>query len=299
MRLPIKDDSYFAKNVNLSFENLKSVYLEAIKPRLVSKKVDVMLGDGIITQSYTFEPERVKSFFRRLIDSLKEWTVTGILSSNTDDLHRIYCQFTQEVGKYYLNGYFGIQFHALPYYRIDKRVIQIQRELAHIMDKANETFKLVSEKGNDIVHKELENTGHAEMEFEELFIKFFEDKSLFEQLEKKALSVEDGFPEFKEMHNRKIHLFAELDKLIIELYQISPVLMDYDKLMQGEEGVITYFDIEAVKNKKTKERDSYFDTKKVDTQLTEKIVDKLNVMITTLHDMSQHNNQSIIKYEDR
>jgi hypothetical protein len=289
MRLPIKDDNYFAKNVNLAFENLKSVYLEAIKPHLLSKKVDVMLGDGSITQSYTFEPERVRSFFQRLIDSLKGWTATGILASNTDDLHRIYCQFTQEVGKYYLNGYFGIQFHALPYYRTDKRVIQIQRELAHIMDKANETFKLVSEKGNDIVHKELENTGHAEMGFEELFIKLFEDKNLFKHLERKALSVEHGFPEFKEMHDRKIHLFAELDKLVIELYQISPVLMDYDKLMQAEEGVVTYFDIEAVKNKKTKERDSYFDTKKVDTQLTEKIVDKLNVMLTTLHDISKHN----------
>jgi hypothetical protein len=285
MRLPIKDDNYFAKNANLAFENLKSVYLEAIKPHLLSKKVDVMLGDGSIIQSYTFEPERVKSFFRRLIDSLRGWTATGILFSNTDNLHRVYCQFTQEVGKYYLNGYFGIQFHALPYYRTDKSIIQIQRELAHIMDKANETFKLVSEKGNDIVHKELENTGHAEMGFEELFIKLFEDKSLFEQLEKKALSVEDEFPELKEMHDRKIHLFAELDKLVIELYQISPMLMDYDKLMQGEEGVITYFDIEALKNKKTQERDSYIDTKRINTELTEKIIRKLNEIATTLHDI--------------
>jgi hypothetical protein len=289
MRLPIKDDNYFAKNVNLAFENLKSVYLEAIKPYLLSKKVDVMLGDGSITQSCTFEPEKVRSFFQCLVDSLKGWTATGILASNTDDLHRIYCQFTQEVDKYYLNAYFGIQFHALLYYRTDKHVIQIQRELADIMDKANEMFKLISERGNDIVHKELENTGHAEIGFEELFIKLFEDKNLFEQLERKALSIEDGFPEFKKMHNRKIDLFAELDKLVIELSQISPVLMDYDKLMQGEEGVVTYFDIETVKNKKTKERDSFIDTKRIDSQLTEKVTHKLNEMATILHDISQYN----------
>src|ERR671933_581138 len=289
MRLPIKDDSYFAKNANVAFENLRSAYLETIKPHLVAKKVDVMLGDGSITKSNTFEPERVKSFYQSLVESLEGWTTTGILVSNTDDLHRIYCQLTQETDKYHLNGYFGIQYHALPYYRPDKRIIQIQRELAHIVDKAHKTFNLISERGNDVVHQELQSTGHAEMGFEELFAKLFEDKNLFEQLERKALLVEDEFPEFKEMHNRKLHLFAELDKLIIELYQISPVLMDYDKLMQGEEGVVTYFDIEAVKNKKTKERDSYFDTKKVDTQLTEKIVDKLNVMLTTLHDISKHN----------
>jgi len=212
MRLPIKDNNHFSKNVNFAFENLRSIYLEAIRPQLLTKKVNVMLADGSITQSHTFEPEKVTSFFQRLIDSLKGWTTTGILSSNTDDLHRIYCQFTQEVGKYYLHGYFGIQFHALPYYRTDKRIIQIQRELAHIVDRANKTFKLISDRGNDIVHKELESTGHAEMGFEEFFIKLFEDKNLLEDLERKALLLEDEFPEFKEMHNRKIELFAELNK---------------------------------------------------------------------------------------
>ena len=295
MRLPVKDDNYFAKNVNLAFENLKSVYLEAIKPSLLSKKVDVMLGDGSITKSYTFKPERVRSFFQCLIGSLNGWTATGILVSNTDDLHRIYCRFTQEVDKYYLNGYFGIQFHALPYYRTDKRVIQIQRELANIMDKANGMFKLIKERANDRVHKELENTGHAEIGFEELFIKLFEDKNLFEQLERKVISIKDGFPEFKKMHNRKIELFAELDKLVIELYQVSPVLMNYDKLMQGEEGVVTYFDIETVTNKKTKERDSYIDTKRIDSQLTEKVIHKLNEMATTLHCISQHNQSEYYK----
>lgn len=286
MRLPIKDNNHFSKNVNFAFENLRSIYLEAIRPQLLTKKVNVMLADGSITQSHTFEPEKVTSFFQRLIDSLKGWTTTGILSSNTDDLHRIYCQFTQEVGKYYLHGYFGIQFHALPYYRTDKRIIHIQRELAHIVDRANKTFKLISDRGNDIVHKELESTGHAEMGFEEFFIKLFEDKNLLEDLERKALLLEDEFPEFKEMHNRKIELFAELNKLVLELYQISPVSMDYDKLTQGEEGVVTYFDIEAIKNKKTKERDSYVDTKRIDVELTEQIVHKLSEVGRTLHNIS-------------
>jgi hypothetical protein len=79
-----------------------------------------------------------------------------------------------------------------------------------------------------------------------------------------------------------------LDKLVIELYQISPVLMDYDRLMQGEEGVVTYFDIEAIKNKKTKQRDSYIDTKRIDRQLTEKIIHKINEVTITLHKISEY-----------
>jgi hypothetical protein len=287
MRFPIKDNNYFAKKVNFAFENIRSMYLEAIKPQLLMKKVNVMLGDGSITQSHTFEPDKVISFFQCLIDSLKEWSTTGILSSNTDDLRRIYCQFTQEVGKYHLYGYFGIQFHALPYYITDKRIIQIQRELANIVDKANETFKLISGKGNDMIHKELESAGNAEIGFEEFFIKLFEDKNLLERLERKALLIEEGFPEFKGMHNREIQLLAELDKLVIELYQISPVAMDYDKLMQGEEGVTTYFDFEVIKNKKTKERDSYVDTKRIDVESTEQIVHKLSEVARMLHNISQ------------
>jgi hypothetical protein len=56
--------------------------------------------------------------------------------------------------------------------------------------------------------------------------------------------------------------------------------------MQGEEGVVTYFDIEAIKNKKTKQRDSYIDTKRIDTRLTEMIIHSLNEVTTTLRNIS-------------
>src|ERR687887_818176 len=105
------------------------------------------------------------------------------------------------------------------------------------------TTKSMATKGNDMIQRELEKIEYStEMEFEELFTKLLEDKKLISDLEGKVLAVEKEFPEFEEMHNKKTRLFAELNDLVIELYQISPVLMDYNKLMQGEEGVVTYFD---------------------------------------------------------
>jgi hypothetical protein len=276
MRLPFKDDDYFAKNVNSVFENIRSAYLGAMKTQLTMKKVNVMLGDGSIIHADTFELQKVIVFYQCLIKSLKGWTTTGISRSNTDDLHRIYCEFTQEVGKYYLHGYFGIQFHALPYYRVDKSVIAIQKELAQIADKATENFKSMSSRGNSLVHKELEKIGYSEMGFEELFAKLYEDKALLEYLEGKAISVENDFPEFEEMHKKKIQLFRELNNLLVELYQISPVSIDYNKLMQGEEGVVTYFDIEMIRNQKTKKRDSYINTKRITIDPTNQILSKLN-----------------------
>src|SRR5689334_484431 len=196
MRLPFKEDDYFSKDVNSIFEDIRYSYFRAIKPQLSMRKVNVMLGDGTIVQSDTFEIQKVMMLYQRLINSLKGWVTTGISRSNTDDLHRLYCQFINEEGKYYLYGYFGIQFHAVPYYKIDNRVIEIQRELAYDSDRATKTFQLIAGKGNDIIRKELQEVGCSEMEFEELFVKLFENKELFERLEGKALSVEDEFPEF-------------------------------------------------------------------------------------------------------
>jgi hypothetical protein len=283
MRLPFKgDDDYFSKNVNSAFETTRFTYLEAIKPQLMMNKVNVMLGDGTITQTDTFEPQKVIVFYQHLINSLEGWIATGVSKSNTDDLHRLYCQFIQEVGKYYLRGYFGIQFHTLPYYRIDKRVIEIQKELTQIADNATKTCRSIASKGNDILYKELEKIGYANLGFEKLFAKLFEDRRLVEDLERKASSVEGEFPEFEEMRNKKIQLFAELNNLLIELYQISPVSIDYNKLMQGEEGVVTYFDIEIIKNQKTRERDSYINTKRISREVSKQIIIKLNEVAKTL-----------------
>ena len=78
---------------------------------------------------------------------------------------------------------------------------------------------MIGNRGNDIVQKELEKVGCADMGFEELFTKLFEDKELLDDLEVKALTIEKEFPEYEEMHNKKIQLFTELNDLVIETYQ--------------------------------------------------------------------------------
>ena len=282
MRFPIKEDDYFARESNFAFEIVKDKYLLAIKPQIEMKKVNAMLGDGSVTQIDCFEPQRVKEFYQRLIGSLKGWSTTGTSTSNTDDLHRLYCQFIKKVGQYRMSGYFGIQFHALPYYRIDKRVIEIQKELAQIAGEGANTFRSMASRGNYIVQKELESIGYGQVEFEVLLEKLFEDESLVADLEKKASALENEFPEFDEMHHKKERLFSELNLLLMELSQISPVLIDNNKLMQGEEGVITYFDIESVKNQKTKETDSFINTKRITKEVTGQVVSIFNEVANTL-----------------
>jgi hypothetical protein len=84
------------------------------------------------------------------------------------------------------------------------------------------------------------------------------------------------------MRHKKERLFSELNDLLMELCQISPVSIDHNKLMQGEEGVVTYFDIEKVKNQKTKETDSYINTKRMTKELTGQVVSIFSEVATTL-----------------
>ena len=132
------------------------------------------------------------------------------------------------------------------------------------------------------MQNELESIGYAQLGFEELLEKLFEDESLVADLEKKTTALENEFPEFEEMRYKKERLFSELNDLLIELCQISSVSIDHNKLMQGEEGVVTYFDIEKVKNQKTKETDSYINTKRMTKELTEQVVSIFSEMANTL-----------------
>jgi hypothetical protein len=125
------------------------------------------------------------------------------------------------------------------------------------------------------------------MGFEELLSKLFEDQNLITDLGIKASLVEKEFPEFEHMHNRKMELFTELNNLLIELYQTSSVSIDYNKLMQGEEGAVTYFEIDTIRNRKTKERDSYINTKRVTKESTDQIVSRLNQVAKVLQEIEK------------
>lgn len=264
MRLPLKGTDYFSKKVNSAFEDIQAEFLEAVKPAIAMQKSHAMLGDGTVTQTDTFDPQNVQTFYQRLTNRMEGWLAGGISKSVTDDLHRLFCQFNKDVGKYYISGYFGIQFHALPYYKADKRVIEVQKELAKIADDATALYGGIRDNADKALGQELEKRGLAEMDFEGLFSKMFEDEKLAEELGKKAASVE-GQAEFQKMGERKNALFAELNDLMIELYQTSAVPIDYNRLMQGEEGACTYFDIELIKTgaKKSIKREAMFETGKI------------------------------------
>jgi hypothetical protein len=290
MRLPFKGNDYFCSKINPASESLQNAYLEAIGPSISMREVSAMLGDGTVTQVNTFDPKKVQVFYQQLANSLKKrgWASSEISGSQTEDLHRLFFQTTKEVGKYHMSGYFGIQFHALPYYRVDKRVIEIQKELAAIANQAGSVFAEMSGAADRALFSELKKRGYADLEFQELFTKMFDDETLVEQLDSKATEVEQRFPQFEEMRKKKSALFGELNDLLMELYQTSAVSIDHNRMMQGEEGVTVYVDIEVVKNQKTKKREAFVDTISVPEEWANRLSAELLFVAKTLGDRPGH-----------
>jgi hypothetical protein len=267
VRAPFKGGDYFCRQVNAAAGNVQDAFIEVIKPAIATRQANAMLGDGTITKADTFDPQNVEKFLQQVGNTLEGWTFSGILNSATEDVHRIYSRFTKEADRFYISVYFGIQFHVLPYYSVNKRVIEIQKELANIEDAASSFLSKMSGIGERVLATELEKRGYSNLEFEELFVKIFDDEKLVEELSEKTTVIENQFPQFEETRSRQSELLSELDNLLVRFYQTSPVIIDYNRLMQGEEGVTNYFDIEVIKkNMKTKRREAYLDTIKIPKQ---------------------------------
>jgi hypothetical protein len=281
VRTPIKGDNYFCRQVNAAAQNVQEAFLDAIKPTIAMREARAMLGDGSITQAYTFDPQNVEIFLQQLGSMLEGWAFSGILKSATEDLHRIYSTFTKEAGKFYMGAYFGIQFHALPYYRVERRVIDIQKELARIEYNATSVLSNMIGAADKLLATELEKRGYINLRFDELFVRMFEDEGLIEELNEKAAVAENQFPQLIESRTKKNELLSELNDLVVKFYHTSPVLIDYNRLMQGEEGITNYFDIEVLKNSKTKRREAFLDT----TKIPKEVADSLSLELGAVEEM--------------
>lgn len=263
MRLPLKDtQNSNVQEVNSIFYQVGECYLRSISPKISVQEVNVMLADGTVTQSPTFDIGNVLKYFENLVRSLSGWQISGIFQSKVEDLNRIYCEFRKTAGKYDVRGYFGIQFHALPYYQVNKKVLDIQKNLRQLEDKGIQYYSQISQQANKMIEEELSIKGLAKMSEDELFKNLLENEGLYGDLVKKAESVESEFPQFLDIDRQRKLLIQGLENLVIELYQVSPVLIDYNKLMQGEAGVVMYLDVGTIKNEKTGQIDSFVNTKR-------------------------------------
>ena len=271
MRLGSRSSNEFIQLLNKKNESIQQLFLEKILELIKLKNVNVMLGDATITEQKTFDPASVNDFYQKIIKNLKDWSVQEISISNNEDVRRIFTKFEIREGNYLISGHMSLQYHVLLYYRPEQQVIQLQKELSEIIDLTKNKEKQMSDNSDQFVLNKLKEKGYKDFDHQKLFEIFYENDEFREKIYKEI--EKDIEVDFQELSNKKANLIKNLDNLLVETYQTSPVLIDDTRLITGEEGCLCTFDIEFIKNK-TKE--GLFDPRKISEPVKDSIVNRLD-----------------------
>lgn len=271
VRLGTRSSNDFIQYLNNKNENIQQSFLAKIMGLTKSISVKVMLGDATITEQKTFDPALVNGFYQTIIKDLKDWSVQEVSISNNDDLRRIFTKFEIREGNYLISGHMSLQYHVLLYYKPDQRVIQLQKELSEIIDLTKNKEQQMSDSSDQFVLNKLKDKGYKDFDHQKLFEIFYENDEFREKIYKEI--EKDIEVDFHDLSNKKTNLIKELDNMLVETYQTSPVLIDDTRLITGEEGCLCTFDIEFIRNK-TKE--GLFDPRKIPESVKENIIKRLD-----------------------
>ncbi len=271
MQIPAKSQDEFIKSMTEKSQKIRSLFLEHVVSLTKNVDVKVMLGDGTVSEQHTFDPALIRHFYGELLKNLSDWKTQGISTSNEKDLRRVFIRFEAREGNYLLSGYMSLQYHALLFYKLNHRVIDVQKELADITDKINELETNLAPKGDQIIHEKLKELGYDTVDQQKLFEIFFQNDNLAKEMIEQVYSSTDE--NFAQLTKRRSDLFNELDNMLIEIYHTVPVMIDEMRMIGAEEGCLCQFDLEHMKNE-TKEGN--FDPTRISSNIKEKLLGRID-----------------------
>jgi len=123
----------------------------------------------------------------------------------------------------------------------------------------------------------LRSEGYKNLDTENLFDIFFRDDKIREKIMSEIETQTDG--ELQKIIQHKQELLKNLDDLLLEVYQIEPVLIDETRLVSGEEGCVCNIDIERVENN---QKTGSFDSNNISVAVKDKIKIKIGEILESL-----------------
>ena len=271
MRIGSKSENEFFLKLNKINEKIQHDFLRLITSATKTVDTKVMLGDSTVKEVDTFDPKNVEVFFNNIINSLKDWESQGISYSYNDDVRRIFTKLEIREGDYVISIHVSLQFHVLLYYKPVQKVIDLQKQLSEIIDKTRTSDSKYSDEGNKIILQKLQDLGYDKINEQNLFELFYNDESLSKILSEKIEGSQEN--EIIEFNNKKKELLNLLDDLLLETFQTSLVLIDEQRLVNGEEGCLCNIDLEHVENNS---KQGLFDPDSLDDKSQENIETRIN-----------------------
>ncbi len=277
MRLGIKTDDAFLIELNEKNTQVQNLFLEKIKKITKNYSIDVMLQDGTIKKQQTFDVQKIDSLYKNITDKLKDWSEHGISHTNNEDIRRNFVKLAINVENYQILLHLSIQYHVLLFYQTSYEVIKKQKELADFMDTTKNNEEKLKEKSNKMILEKLRAEGYKNLDTENLFEIFFRDDKIREKIMNEIETQTDG--ELQKIIQHKQDLLKNLDDLLLEVYQIEPVLIDETRLVSGEEGCVCNIDIERVENN---QKTGSFDSNNISVAVKDKIRIKIGEILESL-----------------
>jgi len=245
MRIGNPTNNEFFLELNKINDEIQNSFLKKIEHETRSVSCDVMLGDSTTKKVETFDIKNVETFLGKFELHLSEWNSQGVTYSSDEDLRRIFIKSEIKLGNYILSLHISLQYHVLLYYKPIQRVIDLQKKLAELIDAGGNSESKYEEESDRLIIEKLNELGFKDMPKQELFELFYNDEELAKKIKN---MIDDSQPEVIDIQGQKNQLFKELDNLLIETFHTTSVIIDEQKLVNGEEGCLCNIDLEYVDN---------------------------------------------------
>ena len=266
MRLGNKTDDEFLTKLNEKNSQIQSIFHEKIKEIAKKYPEDVMLQDGTVKKQETFDVEKIHKVYDGFANRLQDWMLDGISSTNDEGIRRNFIKLNTNADDYRISLHLSIQYHVILFYQPNYQVMKKQKELSDFMDMTKKQECELTEKSDHVILEKLKAEGYKDLDTQNLFEIFYNDDKIREKIMNEIGLQTDG--DLQKISQRKESLLKALDDLLLETYQMEPVLIDEARLVTGEEGCVCNIDIERFENS---QKSGLFDSKKVSSNTKEKI----------------------------
>ena len=271
MRLGIKTDDKFLVKLNEKNEQIQDIFTDKIKNLTKKYLVDVMLQDGSVKKQETFDVQKIESLFKNIGEHLDDWTLRGMSSTKNEGLRRNFIKLDKIVENCQISLHLSLQYHVLLFYQPNYEVMKKQKELADFMDETKKREEELTKKSDKIILKKLRDEGYKDLDPENLFEIFYSNDKIREKIMNEIETETSG--NLEEINQHKNKLLKNLDDLLLEIYQIEPILIDETRLVSGEEGCVCNIDIEEIENS---QNTCSFDSDNITDESKEKIQTSVN-----------------------
>nr|ABZ08339.1 hypothetical protein ALOHA_HF4000APKG2O16ctg9g17 [uncultured marine crenarchaeote HF4000_APKG2O16] len=266
MRLGSKTDDEFLIKLNEKNSQIQSIFHEKIKEIAKKHLVDVMMQEGTVKKQETFEVEKINQIYNRFANGLQAWTLEGISSTNDEGIRRNFIKLNTNADDCKISLHLSIQYHVVLFYQPNYEVMKKQKELSDFMDMTKKQEGELTEKSDHVILEKLKAEGYKDLDTQNLFEIFYSDDKIREKIMSEIELQTDG--DLQKINQRKEGLLKALDDLLLETYQMEPVLIDEARLVTGEEGCVCNIDIERIENG---QKSGVFDSNQVSSSTKEKI----------------------------